>query len=564
MRRAAALVFVFLIIICMPLPARADSAAASYDFRAVVDSSGSCQITVLLNLHLESPEEDLVFPVPASAYDILVNGTKPDTSRKSSVLLLDLGRILGAVTGDFSLSITYSLPDVIDDADSEAPLALNLPILCGFSLPIDSTAFTVVLPGPVEVKPSLTSTYYQTRIEEHLTLTNQDSQIHGALNTRILGSDWLTMTMQVDDGMFPQKRRPVWNLDLPDLAMIGFALLSLVYWLVFLRCLPPRAIRRTTGPDGITAGDIGPALTQTRPDLTMLVLQWAQMGYILIQLDNNGRVLLHKRMNMGNERSLYETRIFRSLFGSRNLIDGTGSRYALLCRKVAAGKPGVHGLFQRGSGNPMVFRFLAALIGLFGGISIGSALGDGTALRDLLAVLLGMFGLISAWFIQEGCKYLHLRKKTLLWVSLGLWCVWIILGHMALEPIVATCASTAQLLAGLAAAYGGRRTELGKQTSAQILGLRRFMKTASKEDLQRILNVNPEYFYTLAPYALAMGVDQKFAKQFGGMRMPACPYLTAGLDGHKTALEWSRTLRTAVNILEEGQTRLVLEQLLGR
>ena len=564
MRRAAALLSVFLILICLALPVSADSSAGSYDFRATVESTGVAQVTVLLNLHLDSPQEDLSFPVPSAAYDIRVNGVKPATSRRGSTLLLDLDRILGAVTGDYTLSITYSLPDVVDETEKEGMLLLNLPMLSGFSLPIDSASFAVVLPQAPGGRPTLTSTYYQTRIEEHLALDIQENQIQGVISTRILGSDWLTMTLQVHEDMFPQKRRPVWNMDGSDLSMIGFALVALIYWLVFLRCLPPRAIRRSTGPDSTTAGDIGPALTQTQPDLTMLVFQWAQLGYILIQLDNGGRVLLHKRMNMGNERSQYENRIFRNLFGAKTMIDGTGSRYALLNRKVAMGKPGVHGLFRRNSGNPLVFRILAALVGLFGGISIGTALGDGTALRDLLSVLFGILGLGSAWLIQEGCKYLHLRSKTLLWVSLGLWGIWIILGHMALEPIIATLVFTGQLLAGLASAYGGRRTDLGKQTSAQILGLRRFMKTATREYLQQILSVNPEYFHTLSPYALALGVDQKFAKRFGGLKMPPCPYLASGRDGHMTALEWSQKLRSAVRILDEGRFRLLLEQLLGR
>ena len=563
MRRVATLLSVFLIIICMALPVSAESSAAAYDFRATVENSGVAHVTVLLNLHLDSPQEDLSFPVPSAAYDIRVNGVKPATSRRNNTLLLDLDRILGAVTGDFTLSITYSLPDVVDETEKEGMLLLNIPILSGFSLPIDSASFAVVLPQSPGGRPTLTSTYYQTRIEEHLALDIQENQIQGVISTRILGRDWLSMTLQVHEDMFPQKRRPVWNMDAADLSMIGFGLAALIYWLVFLRCLPSMHGRRSTGPDSTTAGDIGPALTQTQPDLTMLVFQWAQLGYIFIQLDDNGRVLLHKRMNMGNERSQHEIRIFRNLFGAKSLVDGTGPRYALLNRKVAMGKPGVHGLFLRSSGNPLVFRILAALVGLFGGVSIGAALGDGTVLKDLFSVLLGMFGLASSWMIQEGCKYLHLRGKALVWVSLGLWAVWIVLGHMALEPIVATFVFTGQLLAGLASAYGGRRTDLGKQTSAQILGLRQFMKTATREELQQILSVNPEYFHTLAPYALALGVDQKFAKRFGGLKMPPCPYLTSVRDGHMTALEWSQKLRAAVKILDEGRFRLLLDQLLG-
>ena len=107
MRRVAALLSVFLILICIALPVRADSSAAAFDFRATVDRTGVCQVTVMLNLHLESPQETLSFPVPDNAYDIRVNGVNPATTRKGQTLLLDLARILGSVTGDLSVpSIT--------------------------------------------------------------------------------------------------------------------------------------------------------------------------------------------------------------------------------------------------------------------------------------------------------------------------------------------------------------------------------------------------------------------------------------------------------------------------
>lgn len=563
MRRAAALFSAFLIIICIALPVRADSSAAAFDFRATVDRSGACLVTVSLNLHLETPQENLSFPVPENAYDIRVNGVTPSTSRKGQTLLLDLSRILGSVSGDLSVSVTYSLPDVVAENEDGFPM-VQVPLLCGFSLPIDSSTFAIVLPEGAFSKPTLTSTYYQTRIEESATMDALENQIQGRISTRILGSDWLTLSTQVNEEMFPQKRRLAWNLDWIDVSMLSFALLALVYWLVFLRCLPPRAIRRTTAPDGVSAGDIGPALTSTRPDLPALVLHWAQLGYILIQVDDGGRVLLHKRMNMGNERSQYESRIFRAMFGSRSVIDGTGTRFAALCRKVTAGKSGVHGLFQRGSGNPLVFRLLVTLVGMFGGISLGAALGEGTALKDLLSILFGMLGIVSGWAIQEGFKSLHLRKKLLLWIALVLWAAWIIAGHMALEPIVATCVSSSQVLGSLAAAYGGRRTDAGKHAAQEILGLRRFMKTVHKEELQRILAVNPEYFHSLAPYAVAMGVDQKFAKRFGGMRMPPCPYLALSRESHMTALEWSQRLRAVVQAMDERQTQLLLDRLTGR
>lgn len=325
----------------------------------------------------------------------------------------------------------------------------------------------------------------------------------------------------------------------------------------------PFPIRRATPPEGLTAGELGSTLTMQGADLTMMVVSWAQLGYILIQVDG-GRVLLHKRMDMGNERSAFEVRCFKSLFGKRQMIDGSSLHYAKLCRKIAAAPPNTQAFYRRSSGNPKLFRILAAGIGLFGGMSLGAAISGESTLRGLTIFLLSILGAAGSWFIQSWAKDLHMRSKQNLWIALAITGVWLFLSLTAKEFNVAAAVVSGEFLAGLFSAYGGRRTGLGRQAMAQVLGLRRYLKTVSPEDLQRINRANPEYFYSLAPYALALGVDGTFAKHFGSTQLPGCPYLTTGMDGHMTAMEWSRLMRSAVSSLDARQKRLPLERFLAK
>lgn len=566
MRRAFALLAAFLIIICIALPASAASAATSGDLAATVYADGSCQITLRLTLRVEDAGQKLVFPVPANAYAIQVNGAGASARRNGQVMEIDLSRAIGDLAGTASVTLSYSLPNIIvEEEDGETTsLVLRLPMLCGFPLAVENLRFSVTLPGDFPGRPTFISTYYQTRIEEDILSEVQGSHLSGGIARELMGGDWLTMELSVTEDMFPQEKPIVWTLGIPELAMAICGILGFVYWLIFLRSLPPRFLKRTAAPDGIGAGELAPALTMGRTDLTMMVVQWAQLGYILIQINDAGRVLLHKRMAMGNERSQYENRIFRALFGTKNLIDGTGLHYAQLCRKVAAGKSGVHGLYKRESGNPLVFRVLTALIALFGGYSIGLALAGDSVLRGVIGVAMALVGGISGWIIQDGCQYAHLRRKWRLWISLALCAVWLALGFAVNTAAVAGWLVAAELLGGFAAAYGGRRTEMGRLSFAQILGLRRQLAHMDSKTVQRITRINPDFFYTMAPYALALGVDSAFARSFGAQRLGPCPYLTGGADGHMTAAEWSGLLRDAVNALDERQRQLFWERLTGR
>ena len=142
--------------------------------------------------------------------------------------------------------------------------------------------------------------------------------------------------------------------------------------------------------------------------------------------------------------------------------------------------------------------------------------------------------------------------------------IWLLLGFMAEEAGVAACAVAIQLLCGLGWFYGGRRTTLGRQTASEILGLRRCLRSLSPAEIHRICRTDPDYFFTMAPYAIALGVDRPFAEHFGKQRLNGCPYLTTGMDAHMTALEWSEAMHRAIRSLDDRQLRLPLERLLGK
>jgi hypothetical protein len=267
---------------------------------------------------------------------------------------------------------------------------------------------------------------------------------------------------------------------------------------------------------------------------------------------------------MGNERSELENRLFRNLFGKKNMVDASGRRYAQLCRKAMTYRAGASITYKRGSGNPQVLRFLAAAIGTLGGVSLGLALANDTAWKVVLSIFLGILGSAAAWQMQSAAKGLFHRNKLPMLIGAGCSLVWFLLSLLAHEWHTGLFVILSQLLAGLAAFFGGRRTESGQQTMSEILGLRKFMRSANQEELQRITDTNPHYFYDLAPFALALGADRAFARRFGNIRLPECPYLTTGMDGHMTAKEWNQLLRDTADAMDALQRRLPIDRLLGR
>ena len=555
--------FVLAILCCLLLVTTVSAAGTVEDLQSntLVAASGRCSVTLTLQISVDAAPSQLALPLPAAAHDITVNGTAARAPFVGSLRQVDL---TDAVTsaGIHTLLIHYELPDAVREENGQ--LVLTLELLSGFSLPVERMRFTVTLPGKPEKKASFVSTYLQESVESVMDYQVNGSTISCDVATRLRDHENLTMRLAVSEELFPQSVAKRWSLGRDDLIMYGLTLLALLYWLLTMRCGIPRGNRRSTPPEGLTAGEVGTRLCGLGVDFTMMVISWARMGYLQIHMTDSGRVLLHKRMDMGNERSEFENRCFRSLFGRRSVTDGTGFHYAALCRKASRARPGIRSCFRRNSGNPLVFRGIAAAIGFVAGISLAAAFTNDTVWRVLLGIFLSLLGTAMCWQIQAAAASLFLRKRTALILALCSTLLWILLGGWSGQWPVVVLVLVTQWLAGFAAAFGGRRTEAGKQILSDLLGLRNYLVTVSGSTLRQNLERNPDYYYSIAPFALAMGVDRALAYRLGETRLPGCQWLTTGMDGHMTAGEWNQLLRSTVSALDERQLRLPLERITGK
>ena len=548
----------------LALPVSAENTASRVDAYCTVYTNGDCQVNLTVTLRLEAAQDSLYFPLPGNATNISLNGAGARTSKTGSTVDVDVSRVVSGLVGEFSLRIDYTVPDAVkvitDEKTKERSLQLELPLISGFSYPVDYLSFVVVLPANATVNPRFTSTYRQTGIDSDLAYVRNGNMITGASKAQLNDHEAVTMTLDVPTDMFPGVNIYIreGNPELkPMLIFIGVALL---YWMLFLRTWPLHRIRSVSPPQGITAGELGCRLTLAGGDLSMMVMTWAQLGYIVIRLDDRGRVMLHKRMEMGNERSLFETRVFGLLFASRNVLDATGSAYAKLCRKVAGMVPGERAIYRSSSGNMKLFRWLCCVSHVFCGICVAMNMTGVPVLQVILSILLGVLGAVTAWLIQEMAFRTHLRGKVPVYMGLVCIACWIVLGLLAGQVWIPLGSALGQYVLGYFAAYGGRRSDVGRHDAAQILGLRVYLKKARKADLDRLMEQDPDYFFQLAPYALALGVIKPFAANFGNRRLEQCPYIVTRVQGRRTAPEWAQLLSEVADAMDERHHRMMVER----
>ena len=545
------------------LPASAESAASRVDIYCTVSAEGSCQVNMTVTLRMEYVTTSMSFPLPANATGITLNGASVSTSKTSSATMVDISRVVSGITGEIPLNFSFTLPKSVGvvTVDKERKLQLSVELLSGFEFPVEQLSFVITMPpGNMPNAPKFTSIYRQESIASDLTVTVSSNQIIGASKTILNDHEGITMTMLVDQKMFPTVSTYIREGNPEIKYMLICVGLALVYWLIFLRTKPIAHIRSTTPPEGITAGELGCRLTLSGGDLTMMVFTWAQLGYLLIQTDSGGKVLLRKRMDMGNERSLFENKIFALLFGSRQTVDATGYPYAKLSRKVSAIVPNERNMYKGVSGNMKIFRGLCCGAQIFCGVCVAMNMTSVRAIQILLSIILGAFGAVSGWMIQDMAYRTHLRGKLPMLIGAVCIALWVVLGLLCGQVWIPLLSAIGEFLLGYFAAYGGKRSDLGSYAAAQVLGFRRYAKKLPTEDVSRLMANDPDYFFNLAPFTLALGVINPFARAFGHRKLERCPYLVTRARNVQTAEEWAGILLDTADRMDEKLRQMQIDR----
>lgn len=562
-RRIVCLCLCCILLAACAVTAYAETAAVNVTSYSTVTSDGQCQVTVTVTIRLEEPVSELTFPLPRDAQNVKKDGGSVHTVKTENATLVDLSSALSNLIGTFTMRFEYTLPNAIQnvvDENGKGNLVLQLPLLSGFAYPVETVDFTVTLPGQIDANPDYTSIYHQSSIKSYMTSAVNGNMVSGSIRTLLEDHEEVTMTLDVPEDMFPtvSTYHRVGNPEIVPMCIC--AGVALLYWLIFLRTMPVLGKPQRTVPTGLSAGEIGCRLTLSGADLTMMVFTWGQLGYLTIELDDKGRVFLHKRMEMGNERSLFEVRIFRTLFGSRRTVEATTSSYAKLSRRTAAMIPGEKSMLLKASGNMKVFRMICCGIQVFAGVCLAMNITSQSVLQVLLSILLIGVGVLLGWNIQKTVYYIHLREKLPLILGIAAFVIWNVLGILAGQILITLVTGLVQLLAGLAAAYGGRRSEVGKQNIGQILGLRKFLKNMPKEELQQLRRSDPDFFFNMAPYAMALGLGRRFAAQFTNKPIQPCPYLTTNIRGRLNAQDWMLIMKETAGAMDALRRRMDVER----
>lgn len=86
--------------------------------------------------------------------------------------------------------------------------------------------------------------------------------------------------------------------------------------------------------------------------------------------------------------------------------------------------------------------------------------------------------------------------------------------------IVYTLSFAAIFISGFFAIITNRKTSYGEMISSKVLGFRNYLNTAEKNQLEKLVEDDPNYFYNILPYTYVLNISKKWINTFGKKNMP--------------------------------------------
>ena len=283
-----------------------------------------------------------------------------------------------------------------------------------------------------------------------------------------------------------------------------------------------------------------------------MVLHWASLGYLTISVSAEGHILLHRRLDMGNERRRHEAKLMSMLFGESDVCDSVSSRY----KRAAAAAQGVvprfwqRRLYRRSSGNPVILIALSCLACALASLaSVSLLLLPEGSWRWLALVLSLPLGGVLARLLHRTFSAAYLDRKIELAAGILAGVLLLLVGRLSGATLPMVVALALAVFTGWQTVHGGQRSDLGTMLISQTIGFRRFLTRMSDHRVQLQLKNDPQYFYKTLPYALALGRAPGFVERFAKIELEPCEWFTQADKHPRTAAEFYSALHEMLDTL---------------
>jgi len=542
--------------------------------------------------------------------DIYVENHKFKTSREGSYQTIKIGDIDKWINGMQKYHIKYTLDFGDDGIDEFDEFYLNV-IGTGWNTNIKSVAISVTMPKEFNQDNIGISTGYVGESGSSIVKYETDGNnltIH--TTDALYPYQGMTLRIELPEGYFKNERLPFDWTKTFYYGVGGLVLLVALTWLIRGRDDKLYPTVEFYPPDDLPPAEVGYIIdgyVDTK-DILSLLIYWADKGYIKIVETNNNDFYIIKLKSLKDNIDYYQDRLFIDLFKNKakkdykNLISAVSNNdsltefYRFLIEKQEKNEiltyvrvKDLHNVFyttienvkskirkkytKKESGRIFTSKSIWAKVLsfivctwpiFFGNILIKSKVA--LYLED--AIMGGIFWCAVLMIFFIATDQLVARRKSMkqksrkilfvifgtLFVGLGYFS-FIILADGKNDLLTGYVSVGATFLIALFAMFMQKRTDKINKLHEKILGLRMFLINAEQDRIEKLVYDNPDYFFNILSYAYALGVTDKWAKQFERIatRKPDW-YVSSSTNNYFHTTTFTRNFTNNINTMKTTMT----------
>ena len=576
-------IFFGLFAICNISKAANGYTIKAYDVKMVVNEDNTFDITETIITDFTQSKHGIYRKIPTKNTVNRVDGTssknrakitnikvneKFSTTTENGYKVIKIGDANKTLTGEHTYVISYTYDigkDKLKDADE---LYYNL-IGTEWDTTINYLTFTIQMPKKFDKeKLGFSAGTYGSTNSSSVEYIVDDNRIEGFYTGFLRQGEGLTVRLTLPEGYFV---RGSGNADGYVIGVIIvsiiFVVISAILWKIYGRDNKVVETVEFYPPEGMNSAELSFLYNGNVDDkgIISLLIYLANKGYLKIEdlgtksfsYGNNFRITKLKEYAGNNEN---ERIFFNGLFKRKNSVTNEDlyDRFYTTIDKIKRrinSKENKKKIFEPSSTKNIVWLVLMCIVIfilitvkpvieygdpesmifalLFPGIGFGFALGMILGKTKVFEKVFGLFWGIFFGGVPWALMVLPIlidEPKYFALYAIGLICVAIIIFFIKIMP---------------------KRTPYGNEVLGKIKGFKRFLEVAEKEQLEELVSQNPQYFYYILPYTYALGVSDKWVKQFEtiAIQEPNWYYSQTGFSVSSFGTFMSSTMKSAQNTM---------------
>lgn len=558
----------------------------AYDVDIYVTEGNVLKVTEKIDTNFKSAKHGIIRNIPLTGTVRRSDGSKGSFRAKISnikvsdnytkttsftngqkLVELKIGDADTTLRGNKSYTISYDYALGDDKVSDYDELYYNI-IGTQWDTTISNVTFSIHMPKDFDTsKIGFTHGTQGSSQTDGITYEVDGNTITGEYNSDLSSYNGLTVRIELPEGYFVIKDYQKY-IDYAVIALfIGLVVITFVLWLKNGKDRPVVETVEFYPPEDLNSAELAQVYKgEVRgQDVTSLLIYLANKGYLKIkEEDKKGLISTYKaitfvKLKEYDGENYSEKTFFDGIFkyGDEVPISKLEDRFYVTQGKIVNhinSKKNIEKVIDKKSRKSKtittVFEFLVLIVTC---LTLGMATGDiSNSLFSLPFVIcslamikagVGFFKKKEAGGIVVGAMLIFMSfcfffsSQTMVLVESD--------GFSSADWLVLGIGVVSIILLIIFEAIMPARTEYGTKMLGKIRGFKRFLETARKEELERLVEENPSYFYDILPYTYVLGVSSKWIKKFETMNLRSPDWYDSA--NAFTVSDFGRSINNAFN-----------------